>query len=115
MSYFSLDLGGILLAVMSGYWRSLWSSLDFADQSLKDCVNIIHYDIVEIWNLNDKNEVCFLSYRLSWLLTGISIYQVINSKQECVTLSKTWLDLPTHHQRKHHLCEIKEMLSGNFS
>ncbi|KAN0136727.1 hypothetical protein V8E53_005497 [Lactarius tabidus] len=38
----------------SRYWRSLWSSLDFADQSLKNCVNIIHDDIVEIWNLNDK-------------------------------------------------------------
>ncbi|KAI9456381.1 hypothetical protein BJY52DRAFT_1417161 [Lactarius psammicola] len=36
------------------YWRSLWSSLDFADQTLKNCVNIIHVDIVEIWNLNDK-------------------------------------------------------------
>ncbi|KAN0136278.1 hypothetical protein V8E53_005883 [Lactarius tabidus] len=38
----------------SRYWRSLWSSLDFADQSLKNCVNIIHDDIIEIWNLNDK-------------------------------------------------------------
>ncbi|KAN0127123.1 hypothetical protein V8E53_015061 [Lactarius tabidus] len=38
----------------SRYWRSLWSSLDFADQSLKNCVNVIHGDIVEIWNLNDK-------------------------------------------------------------
>jgi hypothetical protein len=38
------------------YWRSLWSSLDFADQTLKNCVNVIHIDIVEIWNLNDKNK-----------------------------------------------------------
>jgi len=38
----------------SRYWRSLWSSLDFADQSLKNCVRIIHDDIVEIWNMNDK-------------------------------------------------------------
>ncbi|KAH9998788.1 hypothetical protein BJV77DRAFT_1064755 [Russula vinacea] len=37
------------------YWRSLWSSLDFADQPLKSCVNIIHVDIVEIWNLYDRN------------------------------------------------------------
>ena len=44
---------------MSGYWRSLWSSLDFADQLLKNCVNIIHDDIVEIWNLNDKAGVRF--------------------------------------------------------
>jgi len=39
----------------SRYWRSLWSSLDFADQPLKSCVNIIHVDIVEIWNLYDRN------------------------------------------------------------
>ncbi|KAI9456397.1 hypothetical protein BJY52DRAFT_1187915 [Lactarius psammicola] len=39
----------------SRYWRSLWSSLDFADQTLKNCVNIIHVDIIEIWNMNDKS------------------------------------------------------------
>jgi len=37
----------------SRYWRSLWTSLDFADQPLKDCVNVIHTDIIEIWNLYD--------------------------------------------------------------
>ena len=42
-----------------GYWRSLWSSLDFADQPLKNCVNVIHIDIVEIWNLYDRNGVSF--------------------------------------------------------
>jgi hypothetical protein len=40
-----------------GYWRNLWSSLDFADQPLKSCVNIIHTDIVQIWNIYDKNWV----------------------------------------------------------
>ncbi|KAN0138726.1 hypothetical protein V8E53_003714 [Lactarius tabidus] len=35
------------------YWRSLWSSPDFANHTLKDCINVIHSDIVEIWNLND--------------------------------------------------------------
>jgi hypothetical protein len=42
-----------------GYWRSLWSSLDFADQPLKNCVNIIHVDIIEVWNLNDKTSVSY--------------------------------------------------------
>ncbi|KAF8259218.1 hypothetical protein EI94DRAFT_1042898 [Lactarius quietus] len=37
----------------SRYWRNLRSSLDFTDHTLKNCVNIIHDDIVEIWNLND--------------------------------------------------------------
>jgi len=40
----------------SRYWRGLWSSLDFADQPLKDCVNVIHTDIVEIWNLKDRDK-----------------------------------------------------------
>jgi hypothetical protein len=40
-----------------GYWRDLWSSLDFADQPLKSCVNIIHIDIVDKWNLYDRNGV----------------------------------------------------------
>jgi hypothetical protein len=40
-----------------GYWCSLSSSPDFADQPLQSCVNIIHIDIVEIWNLFDKNRV----------------------------------------------------------
>ncbi|KAH9977506.1 hypothetical protein BJV74DRAFT_860762 [Russula compacta] len=47
----------------SRYWRSLWSSMDFADQTLKNCVNIIHTDIVEIWNLNDRTR-CLMSPEL---------------------------------------------------
>ena len=44
---------------MSGYWQNLWSNANFVDNSLKNCVNIIHDDIVEIWNLNDKTRVRF--------------------------------------------------------
>jgi hypothetical protein len=46
-----------IAVALSGYWRSLWSSPDLVDQSLKNCINIIHDDIVEIWNLNDKTGV----------------------------------------------------------
>jgi len=38
----------------SRYWRGLSGSLDFTGQSLKDCVNVIHTDIIEIWNLKDR-------------------------------------------------------------
>ncbi|KAH9041170.1 hypothetical protein EDB84DRAFT_1474633 [Lactarius hengduanensis] len=38
----------------SRYWSDLWFSRDFTDQTLKNCVNIIHLDIIEIWNMNDK-------------------------------------------------------------
>jgi len=40
----------------SQYWCNLWSNLDFAGQELKNCVDIIHADIVEVWNLNDKSK-----------------------------------------------------------
>ena len=46
-----------MTVVVLGYWNNLWSSRDLLDQSLKNCVNIIHDDIVEIWNLNDKTGV----------------------------------------------------------
>jgi hypothetical protein len=45
--------------IPSEYWRSLWSSLDFAGQPLKSCVNIIHIDIIKIWNLYDRRKVGF--------------------------------------------------------
>jgi len=38
------------------YWRDLRSSQAFVDRDLKTCVNVIHTDIVEIWNLNDKGK-----------------------------------------------------------
>jgi hypothetical protein len=44
---------------MPGYWSSLWLRPDFAHKTLKNCVKIIHLDIVEIWNMNDKNKVWF--------------------------------------------------------
>ncbi len=39
------------------YWRNLRSSLDFTDQTLENCVNVIHIDIIEIWNLHDRRKV----------------------------------------------------------
>ena len=66
----------------SGYWRNLWSSLDFADQPLKSCVNIIHVDIVEIWNLCDKTKVsspqstCYFNC----LTESVSVKQPIQNK-----------------------------------
>jgi len=38
------------------YWCNLLSNIDFAGQTLKDCVDIIHADIVGVWNLNDRTK-----------------------------------------------------------
>jgi len=44
----SIEVGRI------GYWHHLGSRVDFDDQTLKSCVDIIHVDLIEIWNFNDK-------------------------------------------------------------
>ena len=41
--------------ILPEYWLS--PCPDFVNQELKDCVRIIHGDIIEIWNMNDKNRV----------------------------------------------------------
>jgi hypothetical protein len=69
------------------YWRQLWSSVNFDDHSLKSCVNIIHVDIVEIWNLNDKTGVGFLLYLLCFLLMGNSISRAMGLKPGCLISS----------------------------
>ncbi|KAI9510653.1 hypothetical protein F5148DRAFT_1177479 [Russula earlei] len=38
----------------SRFWHSLRSNQDFADQKLIKCVTIIHTEIIQIWNMNDK-------------------------------------------------------------
>ncbi|KAG8749004.1 hypothetical protein FRC14_001769 [Serendipita sp. 396] len=35
------------------YWRSLASSVNFPGKTLKACLDVIHTDIIEVWNLND--------------------------------------------------------------
>jgi hypothetical protein len=52
-----------MTVVLSGYWRTLWYNPNFTNQELKDCVDIIHSDIVEIWNLNDSTGVWFFLSR----------------------------------------------------
>jgi len=39
----------------SRYWRRLGSSEDFTGQTLANCVEVIHSDIVGVWNLPDKD------------------------------------------------------------
>ena len=43
-----------------GYWNGLASSDDFAGRTLASCVEVIHADIVGVWNFPDKDRVRFL-------------------------------------------------------
>ena len=66
----------------SGYWCNLWSSLHFANQLLGSCVDIIHVDIVEIWNLCDKSKVSSppLPCCFNCLTESVSIKRPIQNK-----------------------------------
>ncbi|KAF8265218.1 hypothetical protein EI94DRAFT_1702667 [Lactarius quietus] len=46
-------------------WTKPSSNVDFADQKLKSCVTVIHEDLVEIWNLNDRDKAKYESQYLS--------------------------------------------------
>jgi hypothetical protein len=53
----SIPLQASIEVGRSKYWRRLCSSVNFAEHPLKSCVNTIHVDLVEIWNLNDSTEM----------------------------------------------------------
>ena len=66
------------------YWRSLWSSLDFAEQPLKICVNVIHIDIIKIWNLYDRRRVSFpqLPNRFNCSTALVSVEQPVQNEYD---------------------------------
>lgn len=70
-----------------GYWRHLWSSVHLTGQPLKDCLDVIHEDIVATWNLKDRTIVSSTFY-LCWfqLLTRISVFLAQNSRKRCLTI-----------------------------
>ena len=41
----------------SGYWSGLISSTDFTGKKLQQCLDVIHHDIVSIWNIYDSDGV----------------------------------------------------------
>ena len=40
------------------YWRAIASGIVFLNVSLKKCLDVIHKDLVAIWNIRDVEEVC---------------------------------------------------------
>ena len=56
-----------------GYWRDLGAD-DFAGQTLANCVEAIHGNIVDVWNFPDKDKVRLLfPSRLSFVLKDTSV------------------------------------------
>ncbi|KAI0245740.1 hypothetical protein BJV78DRAFT_1365236 [Lactifluus subvellereus] len=56
-----VKLQASIVVGQSRYWRSLGSSHEFAGRTLEYCIDIVHTDIVDVWNLRDQNK--YLSSR----------------------------------------------------
>jgi hypothetical protein len=41
----------------SGYWSGLISSTDFTGKKLRECLDVIHNDIILVWNIRDPSDV----------------------------------------------------------
>ena len=39
------------------YWHNLGHSQDFTNRTLESCVNVIHEDIISVWNFDDRESV----------------------------------------------------------
>ncbi|KAF8267147.1 hypothetical protein EI94DRAFT_1731317 [Lactarius quietus] len=55
----------------SRYWRSLGSSRDFTNHTLESCVRVIHEDIVNVWNFDDR-EGYLLGRQFTAMMTDLA-------------------------------------------
>ncbi|KAF8688273.1 hypothetical protein AX14_003473 [Amanita brunnescens Koide BX004] len=66
-----VDMGGKINASINvgrkRYWTSIASGIYFLGSSLKKCLDVIHKDLVAIWNIRDMEEVCAKGYLRSFL------------------------------------------------
>ena len=45
--------------IYSEYWRGLLLSTDFTGKNLRQCLDVIHRDIVSIWNIRNSSVGAF--------------------------------------------------------
>lgn len=46
-----------LLTMIIEYWKMLLKSAVFRGHTLKECLQVIHKDIITVWNFNDPDQV----------------------------------------------------------
>ncbi|KAI0246085.1 hypothetical protein BJV78DRAFT_197290 [Lactifluus subvellereus] len=51
-----VNLRASIVVGQSRYWRSLGSSDEFSGRTLEECTEVIHSDIVDVWNLLDHRK-----------------------------------------------------------
>ena len=81
-------------------WHSL-PNLKFADQPLESCVNIIHVDIIEIWNLHDRDRVGSPQRSAIYSCSKVVVLHNISGQvSEYVEVSLTGCSVPCMSSRK---------------
>ncbi|KAL4072063.1 hypothetical protein J3A83DRAFT_2964792 [Scleroderma citrinum] len=55
----SLNIAASINVGKRRYWEAVFSGHDFSGHKIEDCLNVIHIDIVKVWNLCDPSEVRF--------------------------------------------------------
>ncbi|KAG6330764.1 hypothetical protein ID866_8326 [Astraeus odoratus] len=55
---------GVITDVFSteGYWKAVFSGADFPGRTIKDCLRVIHDDVVQVWNFRDTSKVRFILF-----------------------------------------------------
>ncbi|KAH9018535.1 hypothetical protein EDB85DRAFT_2294485 [Lactarius pseudohatsudake] len=110
----------------SRYWRSLGSSKDFTDQTLASCVNVIHEDIISVWNFGDGERylsstdfMARMSHLVGDLAGPPAISPVLDSNGTATTPMAQWVNGP--YQNKNIRCimayivDLTVILHGLFA
>lgn len=90
------------VCVSPEYWSGLLSGTDFTGQKLQRCLDIIHGDIVSIWNIKDPSDVSSTSYQITSFKSEsrhYSTWRVTVSRRESPVLLLTWLQTRGHQRR----------------
>ena len=63
----------------SGYWMGLAASVNFPGKTIEACLQVLHTDILEVWNIQDD---CGVNTSMSSpLLTLTEIVLLVSGKQ----------------------------------
>ncbi|KAH9172756.1 hypothetical protein EDB89DRAFT_859458 [Lactarius sanguifluus] len=95
----------------SRYWRGLGSSKDFTDQTLASCVNVIHEDIISVWNFGDgerylssRDFTARMSHLVGDLAGPPAISPVPDSNGTATTPMAQWVNGPYQNNNRNIRC-----------
>lgn len=57
------------LFVLAGYWKALASTAAFRGKTVLACLQVLHNDIIRVWNFSDPHCVCDIYLSFGFVLT----------------------------------------------